>query len=274
MRLMQTAGLLALTLALGGCFQSTTVLHVNADRSGTIDQRSLFSTAALAQLRQVSATSGGESVQADPLSEDQARALAANIGPGVSYVSSTPVTTDAMKGRDTVYAFPDINTLRISQQPSAPGGLRVRAESLGPSQTITFALEPQADGHQLLRIHMPEITQLPGLPVQLPGAAAGSSLPGPTAEQIRAAAQMFAGMRLTVAVEPDGQVVKTNSPYVDGNRVMLFDLDVDQLVANPEALRNLQGARTPEEVQAVVKDLPGLKLTLAREVTIEFAPTR
>lgn len=273
MRLIQTVGLLALTLPLGGCFQSTILLHVNGDRSGTIEQRTVFTTAALAQLKQFSAMSGGGKAP-DVLSEEQARALAANIGPGVTYVSSKPVQTATMEGRDSLYAFRDINLLRITQQPSAPGGVSVRADSLGPPQTITFSLEPQANGNQLLRIHMPEMTQLPGIPVQLPGGGAAAGSQGPTEEQIRMAAQMFAGMRMTVAVEPAGQVVRTNSPYVDGNRVTLFDLDFDQLVANADRLKDLQSARTPEDVQAMVKDLPGLKLTMEREITIEFAGSK
>lgn len=273
MRLMQTAGLVALTLSFGGCFQSTTILRVKADRSGTIEQRSVLSTVAIGQLKQFAQLGGGKQVSADPLSEDQARALAASIGPGVTYVSSTPVRTDTMEGRDSVYAFPDINTLRISNQPAAPGGIAVKADSLGPPQTISFSLEPQADGNQVLRIHMPEMKQLPGVPVQLPGASAGATAAqAATAEQIAMAKQMFAGMRMTIVVEPEGRVVTTNSPFVDANRVTLFDLDFDQLTANPESLAALQGVKTPEEVQALVKTLPGLKFTMEREITIEFAP--
>lgn len=272
MRLIQTAGLLTLTVALGGCFQSTTILHLKADGSGTLDQRTLVSSAAIGQLKQFAQLSGSttQSAAPDPLSEEQARALAANIGPGVTYVSSTPIKTEGMEGRDSLYAFPNINTLQISQQPSAPGGLKVRADSLGPPQTITFSLEPQTNGVEILRIHMPQIQQLPGIPLQLPGASAPAQ--GPTAQQIAMAKQMFAGMRMTIAVEPEGRVIETNSPYVDGNHVTLFDLDFDQLVANPDNLQALQDARTPEEMQAVVKTMPGLKFTMDREITIAFAP--
>jgi hypothetical protein len=41
------------------CFQFSTVLRVNADGSGTIDQRVLFTQAAVAQLRQLAALGGG-----------------------------------------------------------------------------------------------------------------------------------------------------------------------------------------------------------------------
>lgn len=279
MRLLQAAGLLALTLTFGGCFQSTTILRVKADRSGTIEQQSVLSTAAIGQLKELARQFGGGTQQApiDPLSEDQARALATSLGPGVTYVSSTPIVTDAMEGRDSLYAFSDINALRISNRPPAPGGVNIRADSLGPTQTITFSLEPQANGHQLLRIRMPEMKQLPGLPVQLPGTASPrtgdqAQAQGPTPEQIEMAKRMFAGMRMTIAVEPEGRVVATSSPYMDGDRVTLFDLDFDQLVANPDSLKALQEAQTPEAVQAVVRTIPGLKFTLAREVTIEFAP--
>src|SRR5438128_1476746 len=92
-----------LALPLAGCFQASTVIHVKADGSGTIEQRTVLTDTAMDQLRTLAILGGGNADSVDPTSEAQARALAAAIGPGVIYVSSAPIALDKSKGRDTLY---------------------------------------------------------------------------------------------------------------------------------------------------------------------------
>jgi len=101
----------------------TTVLKVNGDGSGTIDHRMVYTKAALAQLKSFSSLGGSRAAAADPLSEQQAIDMTASIGPGVTYTSSELITTPLGQGRDTIYTFTDVSTLRISTQPAAPGGV-------------------------------------------------------------------------------------------------------------------------------------------------------
>src|SRR5712692_6901981 len=121
---------LAASLTLGGCFQSTTLVKINGDGSGTIEQTTLFTAAALVQMRQLASFGGGPSRRFDPLSEEQARTAAATLGPGVTYVSSAPIKTDGAEGRAAVYAFDDVSKLHVSQQPAVPGGLTIRTPAL------------------------------------------------------------------------------------------------------------------------------------------------
>src|SRR3954467_15667396 len=111
MRNVRFALVLAAAVMSGACFQFSTVLTLKADGSGTIDQRLLFTQAAVAQLRQFAALGGGGQAF-DPVSEQQARDAAATMGTGVTYVSSTPVNTAEGIGRDIKYAFTDITQLR------------------------------------------------------------------------------------------------------------------------------------------------------------------
>src|SRR6266568_4743691 len=113
MRSVRLLVLLAVALASGGCFQMTTVLKVSADGSGTITHRMVYSNQALAQLRQFAAFGGGRGATFDPLSEQQARDMAASIGTGVTYVGSTPVTLPTGQGRESTYTFTDVSQLRI-----------------------------------------------------------------------------------------------------------------------------------------------------------------
>jgi hypothetical protein len=260
-------GLLALAiLPLAGCFQSSTVIRVKADGSGTIEQRLLLTEQALDQLRAFTILGGGNADNADPTAEPQARALAAAIGPGVTYVSSMPVADGRLQGRESIYSFSDITQLRISEQPSLSGGPNLKAQGLNTSsEPITFAFARKPDGNVVLRILVPRPGVFPTGPNGTPQA--------PTQEQINMVRQMLSGARLTVAVEPEGRLVQTSSPFVEGNRVTLIDVDVDKAGADPDLAKKLQSARTPEDTKAALNSVPGVKITLDPEISIEFSPT-
>ena len=265
--LLRVALLLAGALTTSACFQMTTVLKVNGDGSGTINHRMVYTKAALAQLKQFAALGGGRGGSADPLSEQQARDMTASIGPGVTYVSSELVTTPLGQGRDAIYAFTDVSTLRISTQPAAPGGISIKTPGFStqpsPSESITFTMTHEANGNAMLHIHVPEPNYLDffGSPQ-----AAG---------QIGMIKTMLAGARVLLAAEPAGTLVRTSSPFVEGQRVTLLDIDLDTVLADETLLPRIQAvAATPAEAKAVLMSAKGLKINLDPEITIEFTPAK
>jgi len=64
--------------------------------------------------------------------------------------------------------------------------------------------------------------------------------------------------------------VRTSSRYVDGQRVTLLEVDLDRVLADEAFLARLQAAKTPDELRAVTKNAPGLKINLDPEITVEF----
>jgi hypothetical protein len=260
MRLLRALPVLAAGVLSGACFQMTTVLKVAADGSGTIEHRMLYTPAALAQLRQLAALGGGGQTF-DPLSEQQAREMTASIGPGVTYVSSEAISSPAGQGRATIYAFTDVSQLRISTQPAAPAGLKIRNPSFSTeSEAVTFAMTRPPGSNAVLQINVPEPNFL---------AALGS--PNATA-QIGMIKTMLAGARVLLAAEPAGTVVRSSSPYVDGSRVTLLEFDLDEVLKDETLLPRLQAAKTPEEAKTIVKSAAGLKINLDPAITIEFTP--
>lgn len=241
----------------------TTVMKLKGDGTGTIEHRMLFTTQALVQLRQFAALGGGG--QIDPTSEQQARDMAAALGTSVTYVSSTPVKTPTGEGRDAVYAFTDVNQLRIATQPAAPGGMAIRAPGFDADATVlTFSLVHDPSGNAVLRINAPEPALLEALNAN-PGAQ----------QQLPMIKSMLAGARVTLAVEPDGTIVKSSSPYVEGQRVTLLDVDLDQVLQDSDALlAKLQTAKSNDEAKAMLRDVPGLKMPPDHEITIEFTPAK
>jgi hypothetical protein len=265
---LRLAFVLAATLALGGCFQMATVVKVNGDASGTIDQRLVFSQAAMGQLKQFAALGGTNGKPFDPISEEQARADAAKLGPAATYVSSAAVNDETGQGRATTYAFSDINQLRVNQQPRAPGGIGVRAQGIdSDGQAVTFRLTKQPNGNALLTIAVPR----PAFPS---GGVSASGATMPSVEQIATLRQMFAGARITIAVEPSGTLVHTSSPFVEGQRVTLLDVNLDELLKDDTLPSRIQAARTEEDMNAILREAPGLKINLDREIAIEFTPAK
>jgi hypothetical protein len=255
MRHLRTLLLLATAVACSACFQFSTVLSVRTDGSGTIEQRVLFTKAAVAQLRQL--MPGGGGAPADLFSEQQARDAAAGFGPGVAYVSSTAIDTSEGVGRDVTYAFSDVNSLRLDQMPSPPGGVPL---SPGANERVSFSLKRQPTGNALLTIAVPRLPT--GGASRLPATAAP--------EQLGLLRPMLAGARMSIDIEPAGQLVRTNSPFVTGRRVTLLDVRLDDLFADATLLQRLQAAGTPEDAKIILKDVPGLKVNLDPELTIEF----
>src|SRR5258706_13949681 len=99
-------GLAALViLPTAGCFQSSTVIRVKADGSGTIQQPLLLTEQALDQLRAFTILGGGHAERPDPPSEAQARALAAAIRTAGAQVPSMPVASGLSPGPGSRSAF-------------------------------------------------------------------------------------------------------------------------------------------------------------------------
>ena len=145
MRSIRFALLIGIALASSACFQMSTVLKINGDGTGTIDHRMIYSTQALAQLRQFAAFGRGRGATFDPLSEDPFRNMAASLGPGVTYVKSELITTASGQGREATFAFTDVSKLQISTQPAAPAGVSINAGGLSTtSESITFSLTREA----------------------------------------------------------------------------------------------------------------------------------
>lgn len=259
-------------IVLGGCLQSTALVEVNADGSGTIENQTLMTSAGLAQLRQLAGAFGGAGAKPlDPFSEEQARTLAAQMGEGVTLLSSSPLKTAAAEGRSSIYAFRDVTKLRVSQAPPTPAGASVRAGGVsvggGQGGAVTIDLTRTAAGNVLLTLHSPA-DPLSSLTSQM-GARPGSPIP---ADQMAMVRQMLAGFRVALRVEPRGRLVKTNSPYVDGQTVTLFDIDVDALLKDEGAFVRLQNAKTAAETAEALKSVPGVRIATERDITIEFAP--
>jgi hypothetical protein len=273
--------LMILSGATSGCVTSDTLIKLNTDGSGVVVQKTLMSTEMIAQLttmmqgfaqQMVGKEAGQKDMKMPELfNETDARARAAKMGEGVRFVSSRKITLEGMEGQEATYAFRDITKLKLNEKPEAPSMAGLQASSSGgASKETTFRFSKLPNGHsQLVAV----FSQRPPKKTSDESVAEPSkAAKAPTAEQLEQAKKFLAGFRIGMAVEVQGELVKTNSLYQEGNKVTLLEMDFSELLSNDALLQ--QAATTGqnlEEAKALLKGLKGFKINLDPEVSIEFS---
>ncbi len=82
--------------------------------------------------------------------------------------------------------------------------------------------------------------------------------------------KMLDGLRIEIALEVAGAIVKTNSPYVQGSKVTLLEMDFAELMTNDAVLGKLANPESIEDAKQMLKGVKGVKVNLDREVMVEF----
>jgi hypothetical protein len=275
---------LCVMVATTGCITSDTLIKLKPDGSGLVIQKTLMSTEMLEQLtallqsmaQQMAGAQAGQTSAKIPefFSEKDARARASRMGPGVTFVSSQKIKTESQEGIEATYAFTDITKLTLNEKPQAPPVPGMSDASNKKEGETTFRFSRLPNGHALLtavfsRSEKKEeqarsVTTPPDKPAQ-----------EATPQQLEQAKKLFQGLRIGMAVEVEGTIVRTNSLYQEGARVTLLEMDFSELLSNEAMLRQLAAKQaqswTLEEAKALLKDLKGFKVNLDPEVQIEIA---
>ena len=243
------------TLALTACLNSTTIVKVKPDGSGTVEQITLVNTAAKGM---IGAQAGQGGAQGPMMSRAELERMAANMGKGVRLVSSEPAKGEmGFEGVKAIFAFDDINTIQISEGPSSGGSRSAEPTNDDP---VRFKLT-RSGGTSTLSINF----------VDRPGSdkpsepANPADMPDLTNPMIMNMMKtMLAGMRINIGLEVLGSIVKTNAEYVSGSKITLLDVDVASLLADEAKLKALSGKVGPgaslSEVKPYLKDIKGIKV--------------
>ena len=227
----------------------------------------------VAQVSQLAAGFGGLSGGApagkapDLFSESTARTAAGTLGEGVTFVSSEKIKTANAEGLKAVYAFADVTKIRLNQRPNAPTGSMpgVKMGGSGPDE-IRFRFSRQPGGTSVVTLVFPEVT-----PEQVKRAQAGDAAKTVDPQALSMAKLFLKDLRLSIVLQVAGRIIRTNSPYVEGPRVTLLDMDFNELASDETMLQKLQGIDSLEQAKAVLKGVKGFTFTFEREVTVEFA---
>jgi hypothetical protein len=267
-RIPALVSLVAAAVVSSGCLTASTIVRVSPAGSGTLEQTVMIDKAALGPLMGMLGGEGttkktGGGTFDEMFSEAEAERMAARMGEGVKVVSRRTITEADREGGIVLFSFEDITKLKVQATPSQKG------EGGGGPDKLTFSRD--ADGLATLKIMMPEPTpeEVDKTKDQV-AEKTGEVSP----EQLEMVKTLMQGMRVAMAVEVEGTLVRTSSPFVEGNRVTVFDFDFGQLVNDPEGLK-LMASQPPtgpmsfDEMTRLMKQVKGIKYS-GPELTIEF----
>ena len=302
---------LAAALTAGGCIELKTIVTVEKDGSGTVEQTVYYTEMDAGAFGMTFDVEGAEANGFDfgdavkkPSEEEklattraQAEKIAASMGEGVTLQTVEPLPPrNGRKGVRIVYAFKDINKLRVDPLPEVTlggGGMQIgdaggpdlgagdfpadgqfgespapAAEEEGDKVRFEFAADPKPT----LTIYTPDVTP--------PSDAQPVEDDDPQAKAMASMMmkQMLDGMLLEFRVRLNGRLTDTNATYASRkfNAVGLYRMDFGNLVKNQAALDKLLSMDSAADADTVKKQLQDpalaryLKLEMKERVNVSF----
>ncbi len=255
-----------MALVLPSCLQSETTIHLNKDGSGTIVEQTTLGGQMMAMIEQMGALGGEDAKGKDPIaemfSEEKAKARAAKLGEGVTFVKSEPVTVGANKGARATYKFADISKITVSpgdgMKDMSPGGDQAPAGD--DEKPVTFKF---SDG--VLTIIMPEPKKPDGDKKEAP-----EEEENPQMEAMMK--QMLGDMKMSFKIVADSGIAETDATNHEGNTITLMEMEMGKLLDNPEVMKKLKTANqeSPEAAMALFKGVEGVKMETKQKVTVKL----
>ena len=268
--------ILALVIALSvtGCFQIDKNVQVKPDGSGTITETITMGSAMITQMKAMASgfgdAAGGAGAKAkgfELLDEAKLKEEAKKMGEGVTFVSAKKITAPEREGYTAIYAFTDINKLKLSTNPPDIGGGDMKMTGKGESEPVTFALAKGKTAE--LTVTTPAM-KAPAKTRE--EAAADATQEAMNEAMLPMMQQMFKDMRMTMSIEVIGKITATNAANKEGSKVTMLDVDFNKILADPAKMKAMTKIKDPNsaEAKAFLKTVPGVKVETTNPVKISF----
>lgn len=268
LRIPALVAFLCISAISGGCLRITHTVAVKPDGSGTISQVVAMSDTFMKQMGGMMAAQGGSMLP----TEEKLKSEAPKWGEGVRFVSSTPYKEGGFEGITAVYAFDDIAKLNFNMEEIASGAIdspMMKDDTPDDDADVKLAFSREG-GRSVLTLTMPELPKPDAVTDEQKKQmeSAQAQVQNPQVEAMMK--QMMAGLLMEVAIEAPGGILKTNAPFVEGQRVILIRLDGDELMKSSAGLTSFMQMGDNPDFEAMLKKVPGLKIVTQREVRIEL----
>lgn len=271
MRPLKLVTVLVAALSLTACLNSTTLVKLKPDGSGTVEQTTLMNMAALKGMMPPDASG---QMNGPMMNRAELERTAQRMGKGVKLVSTEPVkAANGFEGTKAIFSFEDINQIQISQDPNISGGTGDMMSAGKSESPVKFALTRNAGGTSTLTINFND-RPVGGATSVKPEPAQRGDMPDLTNPMMMNMIKtMFDGFKINIDLEVVGSIVKTNAEYVTGPRLTLLEMDMAALLADEAKLKALQGKIGPgasfSEVKPYLKDIKGIKID-GPSIRVEF----
>jgi hypothetical protein len=274
MRSIRLLGVLIATFGLTACLNSSTLVKLKPDGSGTVEQTTLMNLAALKGMLPPNAQQ--QMNQGPMMNKADLERAAQRMGKGVRLVSTEAVKgANGFEGTKATFAFDDINQIEISQDPNFSGSTdgRMAAPPSKSDSPVKFNFTRNAGGTSTLTINLNDRPMNGATPKPEPPASAGDMPDLTNPMMMNMIKTMFDGFKINIDLEVMGSIVKTNAEYVSGSRLTLLEMDMAALLADEAKLKALQGKIGPgasfSEVKPFLKDIKGIKID-GPSIRVEF----
>ena len=270
-KIMELVVLLVVSCGLAGCFQVDQVVTVLPDGSGTVEETFMISRKIAESMAALTGgmdeQQGSDGTVKPPVKEqsffkdDEIKKRAENFGADVRFVKMERLANKQFEGYKAVYAFSNINTLRLDQgNQGMPGQGRESAPKgtefvFTPGKTATLVVKQNKK------------TDTAGSVPETPPPAKEA-----TAEELAMVRQMFDGLRVSTTLVIKGKIVDSNATYRTDSTITLAEVDFGKILDKPELLAKMAALQPGDQAGAMemVKKLPGMKIDLNDEVRISF----
>jgi hypothetical protein len=261
---------LALVLAavsgLTGCMRDSSVITVNKDGSGTIEETLLLSAAAkqgmegmVNQIGEVMAgalggsnttDSGTNAVKATKEFFERAsfEKRAASLGPGVTLTGFEKASdADGFAGVKATYSFTDVRKLGYTSNKNLGDSAGGDEKEKGKDIPVTFGLK---DGTLTITHPKPKKAEPPADPEAKKAAeemaAAGGAM----------MAAMLRDTKVRLVVRLNGGIASTDASHVQGDTITLTEVDLNEVLKDPKGMKQfgMLGDQPPNP-----EDLKGVK---------------
>jgi len=297
-RILYAAISIVMPVLLSGCIQDTIVIHVRPNGSGTIEETCLLSNTMFDLVGSIAgsvADSGkGAGVQdngdatkkssirdAEQTREDiiakmikDAEKRAETFGSTVKFMSAKSVKTDIASGYNAVYAFQYIGQIRVNQNLGARMEGKVADKSDSPREENLLFKFTKGPPSKLVII-LPQEKEIGDdrSGAQDTGKDVGGKSNQGTSDQTPVMVKnIFQDIKVKIALQFEGTILKTNATYRDDSTVTLIEIDGGKIIGNGVLFKRMLSIN-PQSVgdtKALLKDVEGLKFETSNPVYVEF----
>lgn len=265
--------LLAGAIFFTGCIEINTLITVNKDGSGTVEETVLLTREVINMISEFQKSFSDSTSETKPFefyNPEELEGQASNFGGKVKYLSSHEVSTENKSGYVVTYGFSDINELKINQNPDS----RVKLEAVSEEpevvkEFVTFSFKKGEPAE--VRIRMPEDKKLTG-DVNAETDSALQTMEADSVNLTEQIAAIFKDLRMSMTLKVNGDITKTNAEYRDGSIITLLDVNFSELLGNAEKLKEFRKVNPQnfEQVKEILKGIPGIKVEFNNPVFVQF----
>jgi hypothetical protein len=266
-----------LLLTFSGCIEIKTLITVNNDGSGTIEETVIMSDKVIEMMKSFSTAFTSDSTQQqdfDIFNENSIKDRAAGFGNGVTYISGEKIQEGSKEGFKALYSFRNLNDVTLSKIPQSQIPLDI-TEATAKDYTFKFIKGSPAEIIILLPSSKDSVSNDEEARDSSGKLSSADSLNGESNQDsafTQEALELMKDLQISLVLNTGNSIVETNAAYVNGTEITLFEFDFNKLLNDKEKLQELMKLQSEdyEQIKDVLKNIPGIKVETSEEIRVKF----